>query len=196
MICGPMGDAGLYSGRTDPLFSATPARPVSVKIKNAAFPGRFRTGEVPSGFSGKERTGLFILFDGSLNMKKIAGMFVILMTVAVFAAASMAAAQTTNADSKTKTPAANVAKNAKKVVHQTICPVMGNAIDKKLFVDHEGKRIYVCCTGCLETVKADPVKYIKLMEGQGITLYKAPEKGSKKGGNSLKDKVKEPEKAK
>lgn len=59
---------------------------------------------------------------------------------------------------------------------QTTCPVMGEAIDKKLFVDAEGKRIYVCCSGCVSTVKANPAKYIKILEDQGVTLEKAPAK--------------------
>lgn len=129
-------------------------------------------------------------------MKKMAWIAVVLMTVTAFAVASMAAAQTTNTNAPAKVQTEKVAKNVKKVVHQTMCPVMGNAIDKKLFVDFEGKRIYVCCAGCLETVKKDPAKYIKEMEAQGITLFKAPAKGSNKGGNSLKDKVKEQKKAK
>ena len=124
-------------------------------------------------------------------MKKMAWIAVVLMTVAAFAVVSMAAAQTTNTNAPAKAQAEKVAKKAGKVVHQTMCPVMGNAIDKKLFVDHEGKRIYVCCAGCLETIKKDPATYIKQMEDQGITLFKAPVKGSNKGGNSLKDKVKD-----
>jgi len=57
-------------------------------------------------------------------------------------------------------------------VSQTVCPVMGRKINKDLYVDADGKRIYVCCEGCIEKVKADPQKYIKLIEEQGITLYK------------------------
>ncbi len=53
---------------------------------------------------------------------------------------------------------------------QTVCPVMGNKINKSLFVDYQGKRIYVCCNGCIGTVKADPAKYIKELEGKGVTL--------------------------
>ncbi|MFZ2657069.1 MAG: hypothetical protein WAX69_19200, partial [Victivallales bacterium] len=53
----------------------------------------------------------------------------------------------------------------KKAVAQTECPVMvGNKINKSLFVDAKGKRIYVCCGGCIGKVKADPEKYIKEME--------------------------------
>ena len=38
---------------------------------------------------------------------------------------------------------------------QTVCPVMGEKINKELFVDVDGKRIYVCCDGCIAEVKAD-----------------------------------------
>lgn len=59
------------------------------------------------------------------------------------------------------------------VKHQTTCPVMGNEINKQIFVDFDGKRIYVCCPMCLPKLKADPAKYVKQMEAQGITLDKA-----------------------
>lgn len=62
------------------------------------------------------------------------------------------------------------------VKKQTTCPVMGGAIDKKLFVDAEGKRIYLCCTGCIAPVKKDPKKYIAKLEADGITLEKTPVK--------------------
>lgn len=58
---------------------------------------------------------------------------------------------------------------------QTVCPVMGGKIDKKCFVDVKGKRIYMCCPGCADKIKADPDKYIKQLEDQGIVLEKAQE---------------------
>ena len=36
-----------------------------------------------------------------------------------------------------------------------ICPVMGGAINEKLFVEKDGKKVYVCCQSCLEVVKKD-----------------------------------------
>ena len=61
-----------------------------------------------------------------------------------------------------------------KVKAQTKCPVMGGKINKSQYADVNGKRVYVCCPGCISKIKADPDKYIKLLEKQGVTLEKAP----------------------
>ena len=58
---------------------------------------------------------------------------------------------------------------------QIVCPVLGGKIDKKVYVDYQGKRIYFCCQGCEAEFKKDPEKYMKKMQDQGITLEKAPE---------------------
>jgi hypothetical protein len=58
---------------------------------------------------------------------------------------------------------------------QTICPVMGNPINQDLPVDVEGYRIYVCCSGCVDMLKAHPEEYISQMKAEGIELEKAPE---------------------
>ncbi len=60
---------------------------------------------------------------------------------------------------------------------QTECPVMGGAIDKALYVDHDGKRIFVCCQGCIAEVGKDPAKTIQSMEAAGVALHKAGEGG-------------------
>jgi hypothetical protein len=56
------------------------------------------------------------------------------------------------------------------LVPQTTCPVLGGEIDKNLFVDYEGKRIYVCCAGCIDELKKDPGKYIKKLESMGQSV--------------------------
>lgn len=43
---------------------------------------------------------------------------------------------------------------------QTLCPVMGNPIDKNVFVEYKGKKVYFCCPGCIETFEKDPEKYV------------------------------------
>jgi YHS domain-containing protein len=57
---------------------------------------------------------------------------------------------------------------------QTACPVMGGKIDKSIYVDYQGKRVYLCCESCLAEAKKDPEKYIKKLEAEGVVLEKAP----------------------
>jgi YHS domain-containing protein len=64
---------------------------------------------------------------------------------------------------------------------QTICPVMGDPINKKYFVDYKGFRIYFCCKDCPETFKKNPGKYMKILQESGVTLEKAPEVSTEKG---------------
>jgi len=46
-------------------------------------------------------------------------------------------------------------------VEQTTCPVMdGNPIDKNVFVEYKGKKVYFCCPECKAKFEADPEKYI------------------------------------
>ena len=63
---------------------------------------------------------------------------------------------------------------------QTVCPVMGGKINKQSYVDHDGKRIYMCCAGCAGALKKDPGKYIKKLEDSGVVLDRVPEKKTKK----------------
>ena len=61
---------------------------------------------------------------------------------------------------------------APKTKAQTKCPVMGAAIDKDLYIDVNGKRIYLCCEGCGNIIKENPDKYIKAMEEKGIVVVR------------------------
>lgn len=58
---------------------------------------------------------------------------------------------------------------------QKVCPVMGTAIDKKIYVDYKGKRVYFCCSMCPAEFNKNPEKYIKKMEKDGVVLEKVPE---------------------
>ena len=65
-----------------------------------------------------------------------------------------------------------VKKTNRKYVAQTMCPVMNRPINKDLYVDYKGERIYVCCQGCINVVKKNPEKWLKKLEAQGITPEK------------------------
>lgn len=44
---------------------------------------------------------------------------------------------------------------------QTTCPVMeGKPINKAIFTEYQGKKVYFCCPPCEAKFKADPEKYL------------------------------------
>ena len=53
---------------------------------------------------------------------------------------------------------------------QTTCPMMGGKINKELYVDYQGQRIYFCCKGCPEMFKKDPEKYMKKIADSKVLL--------------------------
>jgi YHS domain-containing protein len=114
-------------------------------------------------------------------------------TVLVSAVLMNAAAQTDSgsmvkdtgkASTTTMEKKSNTAKH--KLSPQTTCPVLGGAIDKKLFVDYKGKRIYVCCEDCIAKVKKNPEKYMKKLEKMGQSVETIPE-GTKKTPSDVKE---------
>jgi len=44
---------------------------------------------------------------------------------------------------------------------QTICPVMKGPINKEIFAEYKGKKVYFCCADCKATFEKDPEKYVK-----------------------------------
>jgi len=66
---------------------------------------------------------------------------------------------------------------------QTTCPVMGGKINKALYTDVKGYRIYACCEGCIDTIKADPKKVIQKMKAKGTEIEKAPKPDTKSGAS-------------
>jgi YHS domain-containing protein len=63
---------------------------------------------------------------------------------------------------------------------QTTCPVLAGNIDKNVYADYKGKRIYFCCQGCDAEFKKDPEKYMKKLQDEGVTLESAPAGPAKK----------------
>lgn len=59
---------------------------------------------------------------------------------------------------------------------QTICPVMGREIDPAIHTDYKGKRVYFCCSDCVDEFKKDPEKYMKKMRDEGVELEPVEEK--------------------
>ncbi len=66
---------------------------------------------------------------------------------------------------------------------QMLCPITGKEIDKKQFVDYQGKRVYFSSANCPTEFNKDPGKYIKKMEDDGITLERLQTKCPVMGGD-------------
>ena len=49
---------------------------------------------------------------------------------------------------------------AVEVIEQTKCPVMNGTINKELFTEYKGKKVYFCCPGCKEQFLKEPEKYL------------------------------------
>ena len=45
-------------------------------------------------------------------------------------------------------------------IEQTMCPVMDGAINKEIFTEYKGKKVYFCCPGCKEKFEQSPEQYI------------------------------------
>jgi YHS domain-containing protein len=76
--------------------------------------------------------------------------------------------------------AAAEAKPAPQAATQTKCPVLAGDINKEVYADYKGKRIYFCCAGCDAEFKKDPEKYMKKLKEQGVALEPAPAGAAKK----------------
>jgi YHS domain-containing protein len=62
--------------------------------------------------------------------------------------------QTADVQKKTETTVA--------AIEQTKCPILpNNPIDKNVFVEYKGKKVYFCCEACKAEFNKDPEKYIK-----------------------------------
>jgi Cu(I)/Ag(I) efflux system membrane fusion protein len=45
-------------------------------------------------------------------------------------------------------------------LEQKVCPVMGGKINKDVFIEYKGKKVYFCCPGCESQFLKNPQKYI------------------------------------
>ena len=71
---------------------------------------------------------------------------------------------------------------------QKNCPVTGEAINKQVFTDYKGRRVYFCCPACIEPFKKDPEKYLNKLQEQ--TQQNEPKPEHEKGAEHKHDQMK------
>jgi YHS domain-containing protein len=57
-------------------------------------------------------------------------------------------------------PAAEANAAAAAEIEQTMCPVMEAPINKKIFTEYQGKKVYFCCGQCKAEFEKNPEKYL------------------------------------
>ena len=70
---------------------------------------------------------------------------------------------------------------------QTTCPVMGGKIDKEIYLDYQGQRIYFCCESCKKSFSEDPEKYMQKIADDKILLESVQKKCPVMGGDINKN---------
>lgn len=74
-------------------------------------------------------------------------------------------------------PSKSTAKARMAAGNQTLCPVSGEKVNKAVFVDFNGKRIYFRCNGCKSAFLKSPERYavkLKAMEAKGVVFASLP----------------------
>jgi YHS domain-containing protein len=61
---------------------------------------------------------------------------------------------------KTQEANAVAASIGEQAVEQKICPVLGNPINKDVYTEYKGKKVYFCCPACKPEFEKNPEKYI------------------------------------
>jgi YHS domain-containing protein len=71
------------------------------------------------------------------------------------------------AQSKQMISSRNPAQGDRVLVAQKTCPVMGGEINKEIYVDYQGKRVYFCCAACPPQFNEDPAKFLLKLKNLG-----------------------------
>lgn len=77
--------------------------------------------------------------------------------------------------------ATKVAAQRKALAHrakvQVTCPVTNEPVDKKIFVESKGEKIFVCCKACVGKYQSDPAKYAAALANSYTFQTKCPVMG-------------------
>jgi len=66
---------------------------------------------------------------------------------------------------------------AKRPKVQVACPLSGEPINPKVFVEYGGKKVYMCCKKCVKHFKESPAKYAKAIAASYTYQTKCPVTG-------------------
>lgn len=94
---------------------------------------------------------------------------IVLMTLVAIAACAGAAE---------KTAVVKEEGSVEKLAPQQSCPVLSGKLNKEIYADYEGKRVYFCCQQCKDSFAQDPVKYLNVLADRGEEAEAIPQEES------------------
>ena len=100
-------------------------------------------------------------------MKKVRGLKVItgFGAMVIVAGGLMLGLSGCNGERPPATEPEEAAVVADAMENQQYCPVMeGMPVDRSIYADHDGKRVYFCCAGCIGAFQDDPERYMEKLE--------------------------------
>lgn len=103
-------------------------------------------------------------------MKKISTQFLTLLFAMLFVSCTQGG--TDKHDHSKHKHSENKATSEANLKAQEKCPIKGGKIDKDVYSDYKGHRIYYCCPGCDKTFLKNPDKYISQMKADGVSPAK------------------------
>ncbi|MBC8378338.1 MAG: efflux RND transporter periplasmic adaptor subunit [Planctomycetes bacterium] len=146
---------GVQGDATPPLaIPATAALVTGRKLNKAVVYVQVEGADKPT-FMGREVTlgpragDYYVVLSGLMEGERVVtnGNFKIDSEMQIRAKSSMMSMEQ-------KTPEAMASKE------QTHCPVMGGVINKEVFTEYQGKKVYFCCPGCIDGFNKEPEKYV------------------------------------
>ena len=106
-------------------------------------------------------------------MRKYA--IIIMVVAAIFAIAALSQAADKPAVPAAKAAPAPTSVPAK-VGPQVTCPLTGEPINKNVYTDYKGQRVYFCCPACSPEFAKNPEKYLAVLAAKGEKPEPAPAK--------------------
>ncbi|MGB8225848.1 MAG: YHS domain-containing protein [Sedimentisphaerales bacterium] len=91
---------------------------------------------------------------------KMSGSIVLLMIVLIIGVVSVNGCKKQPSPSPAPVASESQTQPAAPAAEQTICPVMGGPVNKDIFVEYQGKKVYFCCEACKAEFNKEPEKYL------------------------------------
>lgn len=93
-------------------------------------------------------------------MKTASGVVMVLAAILWSAVVGCRQKEEPAAAASAKQTVQTVSTQAEEEIVQKTCPVMDGPINKEIFVEYQGKKVYFCCPSCKDEFQKNPETYL------------------------------------